>query len=154
MSISNYSQHESEIRSVLENLQKKLPLLYGRFPDSKMAGNMIQRAPSDFWVLYDGKFAFLEAKFSEKYKSLSSCFASQVPAHQLATAKLAARAGGHYFIFFCSGLEQQHEVWPGAYCQERRSTARKLEPARRIYTGPSLEDALIQALAITPHRAW
>ncbi len=153
-SIRNYSEHEAELRRVLDHLQKVSPLLYGRFPDSKMAGNLIQQAPSDFWVLHEGHLTFLEAKFSEKVPSLKGCFSSSVKGHQLATARLAERAGGSYFFVFYAASTGQHELWSGAYCAHRRMSGRPLEALHCALRTPDIEILVQTALTLTPYAPY
>lgn len=150
-SIRNYSEHEGAIRQVLDSMQKVSLLLYGRFPDSKMAGNLIQQAPSDFWILYEGRMIFLEAKFSEKVPSLKGCFSGSVKGHQLATARLAERAGGKYFFAFYSVATGQHELWPGLYCANRRVSGRSLEAHHCALRTPDIEVLVQTALMLTPY---
>lgn len=144
--ITSPSAMEGAIREWLVEAQTKRPLIFERIPDSKMAGNYIQDAPADFYFVLSGRFAYLEAKFSQKHRSLRACFSNAVSINQTASAKLARRAGARYFLLFYSSAEERFEVWDGAYCADRRSLSKPLEEKQRLHLCISLNEVMTHIL--------
>lgn len=140
-----WEELEDLIQGHLSLLQRKTPLMFQRFYDTKSAGSYIPTQPADFGILSDGNYFYLEAKFSGVSDSLKSCF-SVVSDNQLASARLAARAGGNYAILFFSKPAQLFEIWPGLYCSEQRSTGKRLELSHRLvaYDIPSAISTILK----------
>ena len=133
---------ESAVQDELEYLQRIGPTMFQRFYDSKSAGNLMPKQPADFGVLHKGHWAYLEVKHSKKSETLKSVFASAVRANQLASARLAARAGGSYFILFASLVDEQYELWDGAYCATRRMESKQLQLQQRLLITEDLKEVL------------
>ena len=146
--ITDWHGLETEIATYFKALQRAYPIFFHRFADSRAAGNLIGDQPSDFLVAAKGQgMTLLEAKFSEVHDTLRSCFSGAVTANQLASARLAHRAGQRYLILFYSSCAGQFELWPGDYCAGQRSLGQPLKLDRRIIVsgeiGPVLEDHVV-----------
>ena len=128
--IQSWTDLEDAVQADLKRMQERGPVFAHRFYDSRSAGALLPAQPGDFFVLADGLSVFMECKFSEVHTSLVSCFSKAVQGHQLASAHLAARAGGKYGIVFFSAITEVFEVWDGDYCYTRRSLGKKLEIAK------------------------
>jgi hypothetical protein len=151
--INNWKDLEDEVADYLRALQKHYPIFFHRFPDSRAAGNLIADQPSDFLVASKGHgLTLLEAKFSEVHDTLRSCFAGAVSAGQLASARLAYRAGQRYLILFHSSCAKRFELWPGDYCAGQRGLGQALKLDRRIVVGPELGPILEDYVAVLPAR--
>ena len=122
---------ERAIKKEMELRQPRQPMIFERIVDSAAAGNIIGRTPADFYLLHSGKFSYIEAKFSSTTETLRSGFSSLVKSHQLASARLVARAGGNYWIIFYSGVSKRFELWDGLYCAEQKSKGKPLSLAAR-----------------------
>lgn len=120
MEITSWKILEDEILRELKIVQSKQNALVKRHYDTKSAGNLIPAQEADFSLLYEGKFCFIEAKYSNKFKSLRSCFSKNVSTFQTASAELTYRAGGKYYFVFYSFYTKEFEVWPGDYCAYAR----------------------------------
>jgi hypothetical protein len=141
MSINRWEDLEAAIRTELVAAQETNPLAWHRLVDSKAAGNVVARQPSDFLACYIGKTVLIEAKFSEAHESLRSCLAGAVKPHQLASARIWTRARARYVVLFHSKLSGITEVWDGLYLAECKSKGVKLSlDQRRIYD--SVEQAI------------
>ncbi|NCC34978.1 MAG: hypothetical protein EOM24_23655 [Chloroflexia bacterium] len=143
--IKTWKALEDEIWSSLQDYQRHLHLLAHRFWDSRTAGNLMPDQPADFMAIHtrEGKtrVIFIEAKFSEVHDSLRACFAGSVRPNQLASARLARRAGAQYLFVFYSQVVNRFEVWDGQYCAERRALGKPLElPCRTLCD--SLEEVI------------
>lgn len=125
--LTHYTDLENAVQEVLVEITRKRPAMWGRFYDTKSAGNMIPNQPSDFWLVHKGKMIFIEAKFSEVAESLSNVFSKAVSDNQIASSRLAKRAGGSYWVVFYSSLAKQYEVWPGPPLADCRSFGKRLE---------------------------
>ena len=144
--IATWAQLENEIAGILAKHARYASLLYSRVYDTRAAGNFLPKQPADFYVLCEGRFRYIEAKFSETLETLKQGLSSMVKPHQLATATLTKRAGGEYYIIFFSTKGGQFEVWDGAYCAQRKLVRKHLElPARSLVTS-SLEEAVVFCL--------
>lgn len=139
----SWQDFEGAVETLLKGMVKTHPALYQRFYDTKSAGNFLPKQPADFGVLYAGQWSFLEAKHSTKSKSLRGCFSSAVSSDQLASARLAERAGGPYFFLFASSVTRQYEVWSGVYCYGCRNLSKPLNLDDRLLLTDSLEDAIM-----------
>jgi penicillin-binding protein-related factor A (putative recombinase) len=140
---------EGKVNDWFVSAQEVRPLIFERILDSKAAGNLVKRAPADFYFLYNGRFAYLEAKFSEKHVTLRSCLSSAVRPHQLASARLVQRAGGRYWFLFYSKVSEQYEIWDGMYCAARKRAKIPLDLAdARRFEAP-LDSVLLSVLEIT-----
>jgi hypothetical protein len=131
MKIDSWQKLEDEIGVVLKEKQRVSQTFFQRFYDTKSAGNTMPNQPSDFLAIYKGSTHYIEAKFSAVNDSLRSCFASAVDANQIASARLAHRAGARYWIVFYSLPSKHFEVWPGLYCAERRAAGKPLDLSQR-----------------------
>jgi len=140
---------ESAIKANLVERQKRQPLIVERITDSAAAGNLIGRTPADFYVLHSSRFCYIEAKFSSTIESLRAGFANMVKSHQLASARLSARAGGNYWIIFYSSLSRRFELWDGLYCANQRSRGTPLSHQERLMSSSNLDDILNRIL-LTP----
>jgi hypothetical protein len=151
--ITTWKQLEDEISNYMKALQRNYPIFFHRFPDSRAAGNLISDQPSDFLVASKGHgLTLLEAKFSEVHDTLRACFAGAVSANQLASARLAHRAGQRYLILFYSSCSGHFELWPGDYCAGQRSLGQPLKLDRRIVVADSLGPLLEDHVAALPAR--
>ena len=151
--IDHWKKLEDEVESYLRSLQTHYPIFVHRLPDSRAAGNLIADQPSDFLVASKGHgMTLLEVKFSEVHDTLRSCFSGAVSAGQLASARLAHRAGQRYLILFHSSCAKRFELWPGDYCAGQRSLGQPLKLERRIVVADSLGPLLEDHVAILPAR--
>ena len=151
--ITDWKGLEDAVSSYMKALQRAYPIFFHRFADSRAAGNLIADQPSDFLVAAKGQgMTLLEAKFSEVHDTLRSCFSGAVTANQLASARLAHRAGQRYLILFYSSCAGQFELWPGDYCAGQRSLGQPLKLDRRIITGPEIGPVLEDHVACLPAR--
>ena len=139
---------ESAIKALLTERQKRQPLLFERIVDSAAAGNLIGKTPADFYVLNAGRFSYVEAKFSSAAETLRATFANAVKSHQLASARLAARAGGSYWIVFYSGVSKRFELWDGLYCANQRSKGSPLSLEKRTLILPDLDGVMDRVLLL------
>lgn len=139
--ITRWEELEEAVRTELVRAQEIRPIAWHRLVDTKAAGNIVARQPSDFIACMGGKATLIEAKFSEAHDSLRSCFSDAVKAHQLASARIWTRAGADYIILFYSSLSGITEVWSGLYAAECRSRGKRLAlDERKLYS--SVEAAL------------
>lgn len=129
--INRWEQLEAVIQAELVAVQAAKPLVWFRFYDTKSAGTFLPQQPADFQACFDGKATMIEAKFSEAHESLKCCFAGSVKSHQLASARIWARAGAKYIVIFYSKLSGLIEVWDGLYLSECRSRGERLSLDRR-----------------------
>jgi hypothetical protein len=151
--ITDWKGLEDAVSNYMKALQRAYPIFFHRFADSRAAGNLISDQPSDFLICAKRHGAtFLEAKFSEIHDTLRSSFAAAVTANQLASARLAHRAGQRYLILFYSSCANRFELWPGDYCAGQRSLGQPLKLDRRIITGPELGPILEDYIAVLPAR--
>lgn len=150
--IRNAKALESTIKANLVERQKKQPILVERILDSAAAGNLVARAPADFYVLHSSRFSYIEAKFSETAETLRSTFANAVKSHQLASARLAARAGGFYWIVFYSSVSKRFELWDGLYCANQRAKGSPLAIVERKLVADKL-DTILDRILLTPKGA-
>lgn len=151
--INDWNALEDAIAVYCKALQRQYPIFFHRFSDSRAAGNLIADQPADFLLLSKGHGAtFLEAKFSEVHDSLRSCFSGAVTASQLASARLAHRAGQRYLILFHSSCAHRFELWPGDYCAGQRGLGQPLALERRIAYGPALGPIIEDHVAVLPAR--
>lgn len=125
--LAHYTDLEQAVQEILAAVSRKHPAMWGRFYDTKSAGNLIPNQPSDFWMVYKGRMVFVEVKFSEAAESLSNVFSKAVSDNQIASSRLAHRAGGSYWVVFYSSLSRQYEVWPGQHLAGSRSFGKRLE---------------------------
>ena len=123
---------EHVLLSEMREIQKTKPFIVQRILDSKAAGNIVSKSPADFYAVYSGNFCYIEAKLSTTVESLKSGFSNLVKNHQLASARLAKRAGGSYFIVFYSAISQKFELWDGTYCAEQRAKGLRLNFENRL----------------------
>jgi hypothetical protein len=137
---------EAAIKAELAERQKRQPMLFERIVDSAAAGNLIGKTPADFYVLHSSRFSYIEAKFSSSAETLRATFANAVKSHQLASARLAARAGGSYWIVFYSGVSKRFELWDGLYCANQRSKGSPLALPERKLIVPDLETVMDRIL--------
>lgn len=143
---------EAAIKTQFAERQKRHPLLFERILDSAAAGNLVAKTPADFYVLNAGRFSYVEAKFSSTADTLRSTFANAVKSHQLASARLAARAGGAYWIVFYSSVSKRFELWDGLYCANQRSKGAPLSLDRRTLIIPDL-DGVMDRILLQPKGA-
>lgn len=137
---------ETGIAKLMDKAVQRLPVLYLRLYDTRSAGNFIPPQPCDFLIWPAGRpTVFLEAKHSMHAESLRSVFSGAVSDGQIASARLAHRAGRTYRILFQSAATGQCEVWDGFYCSERRSLGKPLELHERFLYA-SLNDAVYQGI--------
>lgn len=139
---------EAAIKTQLAERQKRQPLLFERILDSAAAGNLVAKTPADFYVLHSGKFSYIEAKFSSTADTLRSTFANAVKSHQLASARLAVRAGGSYWVVFYSSVSKRFELWDGLYCANQRSKGSPLSLDRRTLIIPDLDSVMDRILLL------
>lgn len=143
MKINTWKRLEDAILDHGRERMRHYSVFIHRFSDTRSAGNYIPEQPSDFLVLPQmGRTLFLEAKFSEAHESLRSCFAGSVKAQQLASARLVHRAGRDYRVLFFANTSQSMEIWDGLYLAECRSQGIRLDLAKRLVVGSSLEQLL------------
>jgi hypothetical protein len=150
--ITTWKILETEIEDHLKAYQRLHPIFYHRFPDSRAAGNLIADQPSDFLVADKRGMILLEAKFSEVHDSLRSSFSGAVSPGQIASARLAHRAGQRYLFLFYSSSSGFFELWPGDYCSDRRSLGRPLEAVKRLAVRRSLTEILEEDVLALPKR--
>lgn len=133
---------EHVLLTEMQDIQKTKPFIVSRILDTKSAGNIVAKTPADFYAVYSGNFTYIEAKLSTTVESLKSGFANLVKNHQLASARLAKRAGGAYYIVFYSALSNKFELWDGAYCAEQRAKGLRLSLENRIVVTHDLNRVL------------
>lgn len=137
--IAHWAKLEDVVEARLKKLAASFPLMYLRLFDTKSAGNFLPAQPSDFLVWQPERPGiFLEVKYSAQAESLRSVFSNAVSANQMASARLADRAGQKYSLLFYSAPAAMFELWDGAYCARRRSLGKPLELAQRVVSN-SLE---------------
>jgi hypothetical protein len=142
MKIAHWADLEDEVERRLKRLMTHFELMYLRLYDTKSAGNYLPAQPSDFVIWVPGRPSiFLEAKYSGVAESLRSVFANAVSDQQMASARLAERAGQRYAVLFYSAPAAMFELWNGAYCSDRRSLGKPLELPQRIVSA-SLDEIL------------
>lgn len=147
MKLQQWQDLEAGIDGYLKVRQRTDKLAYQRFYDTKSAGNLMPAMPADFLIGYGGRALFLEAKFSEKYKSLRSCFANNVDGNQTASARIWGRAKIGYVFLFYSKPAKKAEVWNGQYCALCRSQKLVLDSAES-WNYASVEEAIDGTLDI------
>ena len=142
MKIAHWADLEDEVERRLKKLLVHFELMYLRLYDTKSAGNYLPAQPSDFviWVP-ERPSIFLEVKYSGVSDTLRSVFANAVSDQQMASARLADRAGQRYEVLFYSAPAAMFELWNGVYCAERRSMGRPLELPQRTISS-SLDEIL------------
>lgn len=145
--ISDWKSLEEAIQDELVARQRRQPLLFHRFYDTRSAGAYLPAQPADFGVLLEGRWTYLEAKYSGAAETLRSVFSNAVSDQQLASAKLAARAKGSYWFLFYSGVSRCIELWPGEYCAGQRDKGSPLEVSRRLGVYDSLPLAIGDAIS-------
>jgi hypothetical protein len=143
MTIRGWKQLEDAVWAELKLLVAHHHAFAHRFYDSRSAGASMPSQPSDFMFILGGKATFIECKFSEKHKSLRSCFSNNVDNQQIASAKLVYRAGAFYYVLFAG--KESIELWSASHLIERRSVGKPLLLNYR-HTFPSVKEA-IQCLA-------
>lgn len=142
MKIAHWTDLEDEVEKKLKKLLTHFELMYLRLYDTKSAGNYLPAQPSDFVIWVPEKPSiFLEVKYSGVAESLRSVFANAVSDQQMASARLADRAGQRYEVLFYSIIADRFELWPGKYCSERRSLGKPLELPQRVISA-SLDEIL------------
>lgn len=134
-----WKQLENSVWAELKELVSFLPALPHRFYDSRSAGAAMPSQPADFLLILDGAPIFIECKFSEKHGSLRGCFSNNVDNQQIASAKLAIRAGATYYVLFAS--KSYVELWPGQYLVEQREAGKRLDLSERLYF-PGVKEAI------------
>ena len=133
---------EQVVKEALQEKQKTVPMLVERITDSAAAGNLISKTPADFYMVCRGQFSYVEVKFSAILDTLRSGFANLVKNHQLASARIANRAGGKYWIIFYSQPANRFELWNGMYCAEQRAKGKPLALGARVISSDKLEDVI------------
>jgi len=137
--ITRWEELEEAVRTELVRAQEIRPIAWHRLVDTKAAGNIVARQPSDFIACMGGKATLIEAKFSEAHDSLRSCFSNAVKSHQLASARIWTRAGARYVVLFHSSLSGITECWDGLYLAECKSRGAKLSfDDRRLHDSVEL----------------
>jgi hypothetical protein len=132
MKLAHWTDLENAVEARLKALLVHFPLFYLRLYDTKSAGNYLPAQPCDFLIWTPNRSGiFLEVKYSSAGESLRSVFSNNVSDQQLASARLAHRAGQHYLILFYSAASKCFELWDGKYCADRRSMGKPLELLQR-----------------------
>lgn len=129
--ITSPDKLEDAIQAWLEDALRTTPLMWNRFYDTKSAGAYLPPQPSDFHADFNGVSTYIEAKFSRKHLSLRGCFANNVDSNQVASARLAERAGASYWFVFYSGLSGLFEAWPGHAAVFARHEGKPLTDSRK-----------------------
>jgi hypothetical protein len=145
--IGSWRKLEEAIWDELKSLVAFSQLYVHRFYDSRSAGNTLPNQPSDFLAIHEGQSHFIEAKFSAVHRSLYSCFSNNVDDQQIASARMALRAGADYWVIFATGLESRIEVWPGKHLADSRVKHRRLDK-NQAKVFPSLSEAIVYVLGI------
>jgi hypothetical protein len=125
--IKHWTALENKIQEELVAMQEVSPLHWVRFYDTKSAGNFMPSQPADFGVLFNGHYTYIEAKYSAHNDSLRNNFAGGVSDKQLASARLAERAGGSYWVLFYSRPLNTVELWPGGYLRRCRADSKLID---------------------------
>lgn len=134
MIITKWQDLEQEVQNTLQAEQRRKPLVWYRFFDTRSAGNFMPNQPGDFFAGYKGKGWLIECKFSAVHESLKQCFSSAVETHQLASGRIWHRAEQGAIIVFYAAISGTVEVWDTKYCADRKSQGKRLELAmRRVY---------------------
>lgn len=142
MKIVHWADLEDEIEKKLKSLMVYFPIMYQRLYDTKSAGSYLPAQPCDFLVWAPKTPGiFLEAKYSGIAESLRSVFSNAVSDQQLASARLASRAGQKYWLLFYGARSAVFELWDGKYCSDRRAMGKPLEITQRVVC-PTLGEAL------------
>lgn len=137
--ITSWEELEKAVQDELVLAQQCNPVAWHRLTDTKAAGNIVARQPSDFIACHLGNTVLIEAKFSEAHDSLRGCFSNAVKSHQLASARIWTRAKARYIVLFHSSLSGITEVWEGLYAAECRAKGAKLSlDERRLYDSVEL----------------
>ena len=149
--ITDWHKLEEAVTDFLRARQRQTESYFHRFYDTRSAGSSLPPQPSDFLFIHRGRAHFIEAKFSQKNHSLSSCFAANVDPGQLASAHLVHRARADYYFLFYSLDANLFEVWGGEYCYSRYREHLRLEKnkCKRFET---LESAILGGI-LNGHRS-
>jgi len=141
MKIHKWQDLEQAVQTTLATEQKRKPLVWHRFFDTKSAGNFMPNQPGDFYAGYLGKGWLIECKFSGIHESLRQCFSSAMEAHQLASGRIWTRAEHRAIVIFYAKISGLVEVWDTKYLADMKSQGKRLELSmRRCYQ--SVEQAL------------
>lgn len=152
--LAHYTDLEQVIQEALVKVSETRKAMWGRFYDTKSAGNTLPNQPSDFWLVYRGRAVFIEVKFSEVADSLANVFSKAVSDNQIASSRLAYRAGGSYWVVFYSAQSKQYEVWPGQHLAACRSFGKRLELSARTLCTTALFaiDAILSEVEVPSGR--